>query len=52
MKVECGKPNENEAHAELMKKYDIKGYPTIIVLKAGDSRNMKAVAHRKILNLS
>ena len=35
MKVECGKPNENEAHAELMKKYDIKGYPTIIVFESG-----------------
>jgi protein disulfide-isomerase-like protein len=36
MKVDCGKPAENEAHAELMKKYNIKGYPTILVFENGN----------------
>mgnify|MGYP001980671703 CR=1 FL=1 len=35
MKVECGKPTEKKEHADIMKKYDIKGYPTIITFKDG-----------------
>lgn len=30
MKVECGDASNNQKHAEIMKKYSIKGYPTII----------------------
>lgn len=30
MKVECGDASNNEKHEELMKKYSIKGYPTIL----------------------
>ena len=35
IKVECGKPDENNAHRELMEKYEIEGYPTILVFKDG-----------------
>uniref|UniRef100_A0A6C0L1K0 Thioredoxin domain-containing protein n=1 Tax=viral metagenome TaxID=1070528 RepID=A0A6C0L1K0_9ZZZZ len=30
LKVECGDPAKNEKHDEIMKKYAIKGYPTIL----------------------
>lgn len=30
IKVECGDASNNKKHAEIMKKYTIKGYPTII----------------------
>lgn len=30
IKVECGDASNNEKHAEIMKKYSIKGYPTIL----------------------
>ena len=30
IKVECGDSSNNEKHAEIMKKYSIKGYPTIV----------------------
>ena len=30
VKVECGKPTENKKHAEIMEKYAVKGYPTIL----------------------
>jgi protein disulfide-isomerase-like protein len=30
VKVECGDASNNEKHAEIMKKYSIKGYPTIL----------------------
>lgn len=37
IKVECGKSAENPEHAEIMKKYNIKGYPTILVFENGKS---------------
>lgn len=30
VKVDCGDSSNNEKHAEIMKKYSIKGYPTIL----------------------
>jgi len=30
IKVECGDASNNKKHAEIMKKYSIKGYPTIL----------------------
>ena len=30
LKVECGDSTNNEKHGEIMKKYSIKGYPTIL----------------------
>jgi len=30
VKVECGNPKKDETHADVMNKYNIKGYPTII----------------------
>ena len=30
IKVECGDASNNEKHSEIMKKYSIKGYPTIL----------------------
>lgn len=35
VKVECGKPNENDSHKMLMEKYQIKGYPTIKYFENG-----------------
>ena len=37
MKVNCGKPDENEAHAAIMQKYKIKGYPTILTFENGEA---------------
>ena len=36
MKVECGKPQENESHKMLMDKYSIQGYPTIKFFENGE----------------
>ena len=33
MKVNCSKPSENEKQAQLMEKYKVQGYPTIIKVK-------------------
>ena len=33
VKVDCGKPNENENHKAIMKKYDISGFPTIKLIE-------------------
>ena len=32
MKVNCSKPSENKKQAQLMEKYNVQGYPTIITL--------------------
>ena len=39
IKVECGNPKENEKHEEIMKKYAIKGYPTIMVFDESGSHS-------------
>lgn len=36
-KVECGKPNENKEHLEIMEKYNIKGYPSIMIFENGSA---------------
>ena len=41
MKVDCGKPTENKAHEDIMKKYEIRGYPTILVFENGSSTEFK-----------
>ena len=33
VKVNCGDPNKNESHKEIMKKYEITGYPTIKLIE-------------------
>ena len=33
IKVNCGEPNKNETHKEIMKKYEIAGYPTIKLIE-------------------
>lgn len=38
MKVDCGKPNENNDHKEIMEKYQIDGYPTILVFEEGKAK--------------
>ena len=49
VKVECGNAKENEAHKEIMKKYSIQGYPTIMVFENGtpteytDGRDAKSI---------
>ena len=35
VKVECGNAKENAAHKDIMEKYNIKGYPTIMVFENG-----------------
>ena len=35
VKVECGNPKEKPAHKDIMEKYNIKGYPTIMVFENG-----------------
>ena len=37
MKVDCSKPSENKSQEALMKKYNIKGYPTILTFKDGQA---------------
>lgn len=39
MKVECGKPQENESHKMLMSKYSIQGYPTIKYFVNGEAKD-------------
>lgn len=36
-KVECGKPSEKKEHSEIMEKYNIKGYPTIMIFNNGSA---------------
>ncbi len=38
IKVECGKPQENEGHKMLMDKYSIQGYPTIKFFENGQAK--------------
>lgn len=38
IKAECGKPNENDEHKNMMEKYDIKGYPTLMVFNNKDEK--------------
>ena len=36
IKVNCGKPNENESHKQIMQKYEIQGFPTIKLFEDGE----------------
>ena len=51
LKVECGKPNEKKEHSEIMEKYNIKGYPTILVFDNGTPTN-RISRHTRISRLS
>ena len=39
IKVECGKPQENEGHKMIMEKYSIEGYPTIKYFENGNAKD-------------
>ena len=41
VKVECGSPDKNESHKNHMKKYDIKGYPTIKMISDDKAEEYK-----------
>ena len=50
MKVECGKPNEKKEHSEIMEKYNIKGYPTILIFDNGS--HTEYTGDRDIVSIS
>ena len=50
MKVECVKPNEKKEHSEIMEKYNIKGYPTILIFDNGS--HTEYTGDRDIVSIS